>query len=853
MTDNSDKIRSIVLAALMVFSVFAGTVALSGTAAAAPAVAGGSLSPNTVDEGTTNDHDVSVQISDVNLNDSTDDGSVVVEFPSSVDLSSSSISNETVVGNESSPGTTNVASSLNTTANTVNITFDDSSGNASETINVSFTISAVEAPSVNSDTTADVGVNADTDADGSSEVDLGSAVTLTVVDVTDYTTGDGIDNGSIIYQGQTVVAGDFGDSNEVVLRSGTPGGDSTFQNSYVSDGAGFVDFSSADLETGQDYYLEGNGNTVTFEVVSQTLDLTVGDSELNNAGSGTMSTFSVDSNRQAFDVTVSSENLSASEIDTLVGDDVSTTQIDTDGDGTDDAVEISIERNTDYTLNATGVEAGDYTLDFDVSDTTASASTDLLVSDVGSGEASFSTTSFSTPEGGVAEIEISLTGAATGGTIVIGDEAEAGYQANVTFEDDGDGEVVLEFNTYAAGNDSYGVAVTAQGDDTATVEDQTQISQMLAQGDYTLTVSTAETASGTVDSPQDFGTVILNPRSTDSMQLWTAPEGTSFDTNDDGATTADDVAALVEDGTLTQTEAVTSGDFLVHQVSASGLEGVVKSEGSLAAAIENGSVSLSITQTNPIQNQDPKEIDVSESSLTYVEADGVYYIVANTENLETEMDSKSVAAGDEYEAVFTVEDDRLLRSGSADAHQSVSATFTVEAEATSLDSEPVEVEAAAGQTISGTTNLAPGTELTLRVRSVDTQPGFYTTETATVQADGTFSATFDVFSEQSAEDTFRVTVLRSGNDLVQADGVVVESTGTATPEPTATATPEPTATATPEPTATATPEPTATATPMPEDTATPEPDTTTTTTPGFGIAVALVALLAAALLAGRRE
>ena len=35
MTDTNDKVRSLFLAALMVFSIFAGTVALSGTAAAA--------------------------------------------------------------------------------------------------------------------------------------------------------------------------------------------------------------------------------------------------------------------------------------------------------------------------------------------------------------------------------------------------------------------------------------------------------------------------------------------------------------------------------------------------------------------------------------------------------------------------------------------------------------------------------------------------------------------------------------------------------------------------------------------------------------------------------------------------
>jgi major cell surface glycoprotein (TIGR04216 family) len=73
----------------------------------------------------------------------------------------------------------------------------------------------------------------------------------------------------------------------------------------------------------------------------------------------------------------------------------------------------------------------------------------------------------------------------------------------------------------------------------------------------------------------------------------------------------------------------------------------------------------------------------------------------------------------------------------------------------------------------------------------------------------------------------------------------VQETPEPTPEPTATE--EPTPTATPEPTATEEPTPTAT----PEPTAT--PTSTPTGTPGFGIVVALIALVAAALLAVRRN
>ncbi len=167
----------------------------------------------------------------------------------------------------------------------------------------------------------------------------------------------------------------------------------------------------------------------------------------------------------------------------------------------------------------------------------------------------------------------------------------------------------------------------------------------------------------------------------------------------------------------------------------------------------------------------------------------------------------------------------------------------------SFDSTPVEVAASSAQTITGESTWAPGTEFTLRVRSSgDTEPRFYkTNESVTVQNDGTWTATFN-FAEQAAGDTFTVSSNRISPAL-SADGEVVESVGTETATATATATATETATAT----ATATEAPDTETEAMDTETEEPDTETTTTTTPGFGVAVALVALLAAALLAGRRE
>jgi surface glycoprotein (TIGR04207 family) len=69
MTDYpSDEVRAVVLSALMVLSVFGGTVAFSEPAAA-QSFDSGSITPSTVEEQTSNEHAVTVTVSDVNTND----------------------------------------------------------------------------------------------------------------------------------------------------------------------------------------------------------------------------------------------------------------------------------------------------------------------------------------------------------------------------------------------------------------------------------------------------------------------------------------------------------------------------------------------------------------------------------------------------------------------------------------------------------------------------------------------------------------------------------------------------------------------------------------------------------------
>lgn len=124
------------------------------------------------------------------------------------------------------------------------------------------------------------------------------------------------------------------------------------------------------------------------------------------------------------------------------------------------------------------------------------------------------------------------------------------------------------------------------------------------------------------------------------------------------------------------------------------------------------------------------------------------------------------------------------------------------------------------RTISGETSLDPGSEVSIQIESdEDSDDPFLMTGTATVSEDGTFRATFDL-SAVPAGTRFRVTARAPGAESTGTHGRVVDEM------------------------------PTGTTTTVESTTETAE-TSNDSGQPGFGIAVALVALCGVALLARR--
>jgi PGF-CTERM protein len=132
-------------------------------------------------------------------------------------------------------------------------------------------------------------------------------------------------------------------------------------------------------------------------------------------------------------------------------------------------------------------------------------------------------------------------------------------------------------------------------------------------------------------------------------------------------------------------------------------------------------------------------------------------------------------------------------------------------------------------TVTGTSTFAAGTDVEVRLRSVGGESPFTTSSTATIQSDGSWSATFDLADRPDGQ-TFTARVSKADKGRSKAEGEVRAGDGAATESD----------------------EDTPTASDGDDDTPSEAGRTPTSTpAPGFGLVAALAALAAVALLTRR--
>jgi len=439
---------------------------------------------------------------------------------------------------------------------------------------------------------------------------------------------------------------------------------------------------------------------------------------------------------------------------------------------------------------------------------------------------------------------------------------------------DGDGDIDVQFQEYLEELD----LISSEDDSPLT-----QLVRPLQATDYDLTVDEnglfIADGDSDVDDEIGFATLeLINPDLGD-INTWVGPS--------EDADEYDDISELVEQ--LTERDTVAIEDMLVIQAEASGIYGHMAAldgalnnndltdglddgfEASVLDALDNQDgegFSISVEDEDPIGNQDENALDFANADddeiFVLVDNDnGELFIVVDTDASDA-FSERDPSDGDEFtvEIEYEVEDERArftdedefgpLVSGGGDGDDeafpylrsgdtmSATASFTFEDAAVHWDNVDddgnVEIEVDDESIVSGETNIAPGSDATQRIRHAGNTSSFLANGDAEIDSDGTFESTFD-FSDRDVDDEARITFRMSGSTIDTADGIFVEGVAVEDDDD--------------EDDDVEMDDDADDDVEMDDDVE--EPTDDDDEQPGFGVAVALVALLAAAMLALRRR
>lgn len=571
-------------------------------------------------------------------------------------------------------------------------------------------------------------------------------------------------------------------------------------------------------------------NDPSFEIVAQELNASFVDGTVTTgSGDGALTDLELRSNRGEYRVALQSDQLTDQQLTEIF----SANRTDVDGDGQTEVVltrPVTGPRDA-LDANFSTVDPGEYEIVADVIDAGATATATIEVREPGQQSANLNQSVLVEQRGDVANFSVNLNGTQNA-TITIGSQ-EVNYQASVRVRDvNDDGEVRLRFNTFVAGrNVAPTGGFTAVGPDEIIDYnlDTEPLTTPLDAGQYTVTANLG-------GQPVDIATLILEEQSLQSMTVWTAPDS------------AEPGSATELFDAVSRDDTIAREDWTVIEVSGSGLYGYLQEPANLNDP--SLGLQLNITRTNVGPNVQPEPVPLDRVRLVPDPQNNHFFLLLDTNGLES---------GAQYRATFTMTEENPY----VQQNRSVSANFSIVERrvtvANASGDQPLRLSL--GQAVvSGNSTLAPGSQFDVRLRSTGGNPFVQATE-VTVNQNGTWTANFDVPDVPNGTE---VQVLVP-NYNVSSQAVLVEG-APAAGQPAGQA--NQTTTAQTQETTTTTTTTTETTTTETETTTavetTPAEDTTTTETteegggggggiPGFGIGVALVALVAAAYLAIRRS
>ena len=555
--------------------------------------------------------------------------------------------------------------------------------------------------------------------------------------------------------------------------------------------------------------------------------------------SGANATLDINSNRNGYDVYVASDDFSSSELSNII-EGASTNNVNSNRAPSDDSVRVNgISSAEELDFDFGGVDPGNYSFELSPVDTIPEDNASIEVTEEVPGDADFDSDTgaftvkrgdIQSPEGNPeATISVDTQGGLDYVVLVIGEEDRNNYETQVTAEPDDDGDVDIRMNTFLAGQVDEQNESRAYEAENGTIVDVTRnspkLTGVLDEGQYDVTLE------DTNGAELDAGVVNIRPSSYEDLTQLRHPDAPL------GA--ADEVDEVSDNENFSQTNVVTLAernrsderDLLIHRVNISGIYGALdalsesddledangndvlakaQSDDPDLGQANDSVINVSLSQRNFKQNTEPKfadyrnpDTDDTDQFRVVIDEDNeTLYLVTDVRDIEVEREvggqednetGLDIEPGDDFEFRFNVGPgfnstfeggiDTYVPEGNTTVNLD---TEDREAEFDEQGADRVRVEADSSQTISGQTNIAPGSEIIVAVdssfrtrRANDTETGdqapLFQRTTAEVDEDGNFSEDSFDFSDNEVGRQFVVTAQNQGfEDEAEKPGIVIE-------------------------------------------------------------------------------
>lgn len=605
---------------------------------------------------------------------------------------------------------------------------------------------------------------------------------------------DNIEYELSIYEAQQV-EGEFDDVGDI-----TTDGDYDFE---FSDGETVAIIQTDDLDEGT-YYLDGE--EFKFDIAVHELGAEFEDGNVTNVEGGSSSAeteLDIESAIRAdFSANVSADNLDAEELWSIFAEDGganvedvedvedSAELEDTAGnvvylDQEDDV--IVLDARGSFTANFSDVDAGEYEFTVEASDTTATDTATVTVNE-DDADRNFNESTTVVDRGDIANISVDLENTDTA-ALQVGIYDDVSYEVGLSVDaSDYDGDdVTVTMNTHEAGgalveegddvheetavwgatSDDVDVTVEyvnmtgdrlyvndgwseydAEGGVDEIVPDHT-LSSPLEGDNYEMTLGDEWELTGTDDSSEV--TDIEMADDDDSAYLSIRESGSLGDVGTYTAPANDDLGDFeeFEEATVTDTNLFAEDDHMIVTIDDFAMTGALDGEqGDISGALTQSDVYLEMEELDSPANQDPRTWNSSNSEVTDPDSDNnlaVNFVNADDyegDQLILDIEGNGLDYEDKaYNFTIQITDDNPYLEDGEGVEQS--SEVTLEERSLSLDDSNEELPNTNNASVTGETNVAPGTVVDVRASSGG---NFVMDDGPEVTDDRLFTGSFD-FSE----------------------------------------------------------------------------------------------------------